>query len=254
MGCKFFINQDTAPKKKTFIICNHPSYFDGVPIFWWAFKNGRMNDLMFVGKETITRAPIVGNLITEDRYLLIKRDFDTDKQRIIDYCNKLNESNKPYVFIIFTEGTTYSDCTIKKTKDFSTQNNIEHFKNVLCPRIKGTELILQHLKPDCILDMTLTYNDYKQYYGSNKGIPFSGSKGFLLGQYPMSTTIDVVDITKEMTVENVPMQDKVMNRWRIKDELIEQNLGRDGYNSSDNKMIHFLFLLCIINNFFFKWH
>lgn len=250
LGCGFTINQHAILKKKIFMICNHPSYFDALPIFWWALKNGRMQDFIFVAKDSISKAPLVGDII-KDRYLLIKRNFDTDSQTIINFCNQLNSSNKPYIFLIFPEGTTYSKTTIEKSNNYATEHKIVPFKNVLCPRVLGTDLILKYLKPDCVLDMTITYDDYADHYGTKNGIPFSSSNGLLKSQYPKSTIIDVHDISSEILSENNNVPDIVMSRWRLKDTLIQNNITKNGYNSSTDKMIHMLIIVCIIKQLFF---
>jgi 1-acyl-sn-glycerol-3-phosphate acyltransferase len=249
LGCKFNINQQIHLKKKIFMICNHPSYFDPLPIFWWAHKNGRMQDLVFVGKESVSKSPLVGEII-KHKHLMIKRDFETDKQRIIDYCNNLNSSDKPYIFVIFPEGTTYADCTIKKSDTYATENKIERFKNVLFPRVKGTELILTHLKPDSILDMTIIYDDYATYYNTKNGIPFASSQGLITGQYPRSIHIDIHDMTSEILKKDSNISDVIISRWREKDTLVGNTLRENNYNSSIDKITHFLIIIYVLNFLF----
>lgn len=249
LGCKFNLSQQIPLKKKIFMTCNHPSYFDALPIFWWACKNGRMQDLVFVGKESISKSPILGDII-KDKHLMIKRDFETDKQRIIDYCNYLNSSDKPYIFVIFPEGTTYEDSTIKKSDAYTTEHKMERFKNVLCPRVKGAELILAHLKPDCILDMTITYNDYATHYNKPNGIPFASSYGLITGQYPRSTSIDVYDMTKDILKEGTNISDAIISRWREKDILIRNTLEEHKYDSSNDKITHLLTIVCVLKYLF----
>jgi len=129
---------------------------------------------------------------------LLSRSFDTDKDRIINFCNRLNESPDNYILVIFPEGTTYADTTIKKSHEYTDKNNMERFKNVLCPKTRGTELILQHLKVDLVLDMTIIYNDYHMHYGTEKGLPFAYPQGLLKGEYPQRTTFLIRDVTNNL--------------------------------------------------------
>lgn len=253
MGCDFYIdNKFVRPEKKTLIICNHPSYFDAMPIFWWAAKYNRMQDLVFVGKNSVAHAPIIGPIMANS-YLLINRNFDADKGNIMTYCENLNMSDKPYIFVIFPEGTTYDEPTISKSNEYADENQINRFSNVLCPRTRGTQLILETLKPDSILDMTIIYDDYAKCYGSLQGLPFASSKGLINGQYPQSTTINIVDVTLDFMGDNVDVPTEIMKRWRIKDSYIRQHLIRHAIDTSFSKAMRFFMILMVLTKFFEKY-
>ena len=117
------------------------------------------------------------------------------------------------------------------------------FRSLVCPRVTGVSLILKHLKPDCVLDMTITYNDYVDHYGTDNGIPFSSSHGLLRGEYPKSTIIDVHDISSEMLSENANVSDIIMSTWRKKDTMIENNLKEKvKFKKHVDKKIYFIFI------------
>ncbi len=247
LGCWFSLELSSIkPEKKTLLFVNHPSYFDVMPIFWWADKYNRTQDLIFVGKESITKIPIIGNIIKKS-HLMINRDYDTDKVLIENFCNRLNDNDKSYIFVIFPEGTTYSKDTIQKSHKYTSTNSLENFLNVLCPKTRGADLILKHLKPDIVLDMTIVYNDYANHYRTMNGIPFSSFRGLIMGEYPMYTHINVKNVSNEMLSENANVPDELMKIWRQKDDYITSETIQYSINSSIDKIIRFCGIIVLLN-------
>jgi len=72
-GCTFTpLNNQTFKNQKILLMANHPSYFDFFPIFWWAIKNGREKDLIFIAKEDIIKIPILGDIVKKILFVAIK--------------------------------------------------------------------------------------------------------------------------------------------------------------------------------------
>lgn len=251
---------DLEDKQKILLISNHPSYFDAFSILWWADKHNRMDDLLFVAKDSVKYLPFIGNLFARNS-LLLKRNIEEDKENIIEYCQNLNKSDKPYIFLIFPEGTTYADSTIKKSKQYTDKNGLVEFVNVLCPRTTGIELIMQNLKFDVFLDMTIIYNDFSHCYGTKTGFPFAYSKGFLLGNIPLSIEILVQEINIKsfekintdndfVNCKNIDkIRDLIMGLWRQKDMVINNiKCDVDLYYKKLKRM----FITVIILAYFFQ--
>ncbi len=214
----FNILFNTKPKNKTLLISNHPSYFDIFTIIWWAKRHNRENDLCFIAKEDATKNFLIKRLF-KDNILPLKRNITDDHENIIKFCNKLNNKDS-YILVLFPEGTTYAQCTIKKSNEFIKKNNLNSYKNVICPRITGLDIINKNLDYDVLLDMTIIYNDYSTYYDNQKGIPFSDPKGFIQGHYPKKITLSIKDVS--YIKYSTTIEKDVYNIWTEKDNYIEK--------------------------------
>lgn len=216
LGCNLEIIGETIKiKDKLLVISNHPTTLDFIYLLHWAKHHNRIKDIRFIAKESLGNVYGVGRYIRKTQ-CLISRDYEADKNKIIDFCKKLSKE-KSYILVIFPEGTTVFPESKAKSKTFSEKNAKPVFENVLYPRHKGLEVILNYLIIEQALDLTLFYDDDKKCYKC------AYDKDFLFDSYPKHGKI----IEKEIELENIKKGniEKVLEKtWRKKEKFIKKIL------------------------------
>ncbi len=219
LGCNVeLINKPLELKNKLLVISNHPTTLDFVYILHWAKLHNRVKDLRFIAKAGIGNIPGIGKYIKESQ-CLISRDYEADKDKIIDFCKRLSE-NPSYILVIFPEGTTVFPESKAKSKSFAQNNDKPIFDNVLYPRYKGLELILRSLTIEQVIDITLFYDDDKKCYKC------AYDKDFLFDSYPKHGKL----IEKEIHLEEIKQEnlEKLLEKtWRRKDKFIRKILEHE---------------------------
>ena len=219
LGCNLeIIGNPLQLKDKLLLISNHPTTLDFMYLLHWAKQHNRIKDIRFIAKDGIGTIPGVGKYIKETQ-CLISRDYESDKDKIKDFCKKLSEQ-KSYILVIFPEGTTVFPESKAKSKDFSTNNDKPIFENVLYPRHRGLELILKNLFIEQVIDLTLFYDDDKKCYKC------AYDKDFLFDSYPKHGKV----IEKEIPLEQIKIEnlEKLLEKtWRRKDKFIKKILEKE---------------------------
>jgi 1-acyl-sn-glycerol-3-phosphate acyltransferase len=216
LGCKLEQKDSNLTlKNRVLIISNHPTTLDFIYIIHWAKKYGRVGDLRFIAKDTLGNIPILGKYIKNSQ-CLISRDYEKDKDSIIEFCKKLSVNPK-YILVIFPEGTTLYPESKMKSMNFASSNSKPIFNNVLYPRHKGLELIIKNLVIEQVCDITLFYNDDKKCYKCNY------DKDFLFDSYPKNGVIVVREVNiKNIQVENL---EKFLEKtWKTKEVFMKKIL------------------------------
>ena len=219
LGCNLeIIGNPLELNDKLLVISNHPTTLDFMYLLHWAKQHNRIKDIRFIAKDGIGNIPGVGKYIRETQ-CLISRDYEADKDKIIDFCKRLSEEEN-YILVIFPEGTTVFPESKAKSQTFSEKNDKPVFENVLYPRHKGLELILKNLVIEQVLDITLFYDDDKKCYKC------AYDKDFLFDSYPKHGKILEKDIELEqIKIENI---EKLLEKtWRRKEKFIRKILEKE---------------------------
>ena len=218
LGCNLeIIGTPIKLKDKLLVISNHPTTLDFIYLMHWAKQHNRIKDIRFIAKEGIGNIPGIGSYIKESQ-CLISRDYEADREKIIDFCKRIS-SDPSYILVIFPEGTTVFPESKAKSKNFSQNNDKPIFDNVLYPRHKGLELILDNLLIEQILDITLFYDDDKKCYKC------AYDKDFLFDSYPKNGKI----MEKEIELKEIKTGyiEKLLEKtWRRKDKFIHKILDK----------------------------
>lgn len=152
------------PNKINILLANHCSTIDFVVISGLMSKYG-VDNFYFIFKKSILKIPGFGNLMSSD--ISISRNWDTDKESIIDQIKNIKEG----VIIIYPEGTRYDTKKHKDSKNFCIENKLPIFNYTLAPRIKGSHLIFKTLyesgKLGGIYDLTIVF---RKYINQNLGL------------------------------------------------------------------------------------
>ena len=185
MRCRLTSNR-LALKDKLIITCNHPTNLDFIYLLHWAKLHDRLEDLRFVSKDSIGNIPFFGSYI-KDSQCLISRNYEQDCSTIIEFCERLNRSER-YILVVFPEGTTLCPETREKSFTYCKENDKPIFDYLLYPRYRGLELIFQYLQVQQWIDLTLFYIDDPNCYKCNY------SMDILLDSYPRNAIIEGIEI------------------------------------------------------------
>ena len=144
------------------IICNHISAVD-IPILITYLKQFNIDSYNFVLKNQIVYTPGLGLIMYSNTDIKVNRNWNEDKKTIGKQLDKIN-NNKKQVIIIFPEGTRLNDKKLKVGQQFSINNKLPVFKNLLVPKLKGLQSIITNLKKTNklgkIWDTTLIISKY----------------------------------------------------------------------------------------------
>lgn len=196
------------PKGNYLVISNHISAFDFVLL-------NRINQKMFqhakyAFKDSLKYFPVIYQAFLSINCLILKRNFEKDKERIIRYVKELKEWQLPVWFVLFCEGTRFTKARKVQADAFCKERGVAPFRNVLVPRHKGFETVLNELRGSYVrkvLDVT--------FYCKKEGV---SAWDFLFSGEVLEFECDV------RVVEMGEIEDAVEfvnEAFRRKDELIE---------------------------------
>lgn len=147
-----FISTD----KIDIVICNHINRIDSLIISSIIKKNSNKNVYAVIQKE-IAKLPIIGNF--SPGCIVLERDFESDNIKILKFLKNINNG----ILIIYPEGTRMNENNFKKSNEFCEKNNLKKYNNLLYPKMKGLNLIINELKNENklgnLIDITIKTKD-----------------------------------------------------------------------------------------------
>lgn len=189
---------------------NHPTLIDSFFCLKYLINKFPEHEIVFVIKEELTKLFLIGNYFKK-HHICIKRNFDQDKQYIINKINSIKLNNKKTIIVLFPEGTTFCKETILKSNNWCLKNNIDNFKNIIAPRILGYNLIKEHFMPNIILNNIIIYlDDLKCNKSRYENDIFKCNKNVSI----CNIHTNIVDIDKDIT-----------NLWRENDNYINNYIN-----------------------------
>jgi hypothetical protein len=200
---------DIEHSGRSLIICNHPTYLDGFIISQWAIRKGVFPRIRFIVADWVSKIPLPGGFI-EHHMIPIKRSWETDKKILADAIEQLPADA---IVFIFPEGTTFCPDRLEKTVDYARAHHLPVYRNLLCPRVRGIEHILQSGHWDHIYDMTLHMPD-------RAANPFIGSdfSYILWGKYPRTCYVSWSKVAGPRTRAETGAW--LHHMWRVKDHRL----------------------------------
>lgn len=171
--------------KSAIITCNHISYVDWVVLFMLCARFGMIYGIKIASKRVAAMMPGMGWAMYLSDYPLINKSWYTDKTTLEEICKRyanMHVNGMPVYIFIFPEGTfcdNHLDKNIEQTRSFCEANKLPSYNRVLCPRVKGTEFLIDELRkdiPDLVtLDITLQfrspYNTYLPLDSQDRVVP-----------------------------------------------------------------------------------
>lgn len=138
------------------ILCNHVNRIDSL-IFTSIIKNNTSKVMHPLIQKEIAKTPIIG--IFSKSCIVLERNYEQDKSTIVNAIKKINNG----LIIIFPEGTRMNKDNFKQSQLYCEKNNIKKYNNLLYPKMKGVDLVVNELykqeKLGNIIDITLKVND-----------------------------------------------------------------------------------------------
>ncbi len=229
-----------SENKIDIVIGNHFSTIDFELVLSMFYHSG-IHNYMIVGKRELVYFPGFGLHFLVDKHIKLVRNWEEDKESLSKQIDKIDNG----VIFIFPEGTRFDVEKHKKGQEFSLNNNLPIYNNLLVPKSKGLWTIYNQLKEKNklgkIIDMTMIVKNFK---GQNAYLEDLSKKN----------VDDVFIINRELNhpekyVENEDFKKWLLHEWKTKDMLID-SYEEINYQSLDLKHNHFnlylAFLLLII--------
>ncbi|KAG9222993.1 hypothetical protein CCMSSC00406_0000318 [Pleurotus cornucopiae] len=151
--------------KKSVLIANHQMYAD-----WWyawclAYFMDAQKDVFIVLKKSLKWLPIVGWGMQFFRFIFLARSWASDRVALARQLSRLGkqaqEEDKPFLFLLYPEGTLVSKDTRPISKKFAEKQGISDMKHTLLPRSTGLHHSLRSLVPRIprlkLIDATVVY-------------------------------------------------------------------------------------------------
>ncbi|KAI4213834.1 MAG: hypothetical protein LQ351_003528 [Letrouitia transgressa] len=181
-------------------------------------------------KESLRRIPIIGWGMQFSQFIFLKRNWETDKDRLATHMQKLNDASTPMWLMIFPEGTNLHPVTRKASKKWADKNKIPDMKHQLLPRSRGLQFCIQQLRQTVryIYDCTIAYEGVAE--GQYASEIFTIQAAYFGGTPPKSVNM----YWRRFDVSTIPVDnDKAFDnwlraRWIEKDQLLQyyQKIGR----------------------------
>ena len=134
------------------VVCNHINRIDSL-IISSIIKNNTTKNIYPVIQKEITKIPIIGSF--HPACIVIDRNLELDKHIIINFLKNINNC----VLIIYPEGTRLNENNFKKSQQYCDDNNLKKYDNLLYPKMKGLDLIINELnnsnKMGNLIDITI---------------------------------------------------------------------------------------------------
>lgn len=144
------------------LISNHIGSLDFILLHEIARANGMLWYMKYIIKKEAINIPVFGYLMDKINFVFVKRNFDKDKDTLIEHCREIKKNNQKVWFVVYPEGTRFTQEKQMKSKEFAQSRNLIYFNNLLMPRGKGLNVIIDNLRESHVshlLDVTLYYRN-----------------------------------------------------------------------------------------------
>lgn len=144
----------TFNEKIDIFISNHYNLIDFM-INQGIFKKLNSKELSYLYSKYMDKLPLVGNAFKYDNSLALNKKIHLDIDNIKNYIKK----NNNIVIYLNPEGTRINNKKLNKSKEYSKNNNLPIYNNLLFPKMKGLFTIINELakqdKLGNIIDFTV---------------------------------------------------------------------------------------------------
>ncbi|KIO02297.1 hypothetical protein M404DRAFT_1002311 [Pisolithus tinctorius Marx 270] len=150
---------------KMVVTSNHQVYCDWWYVWCLTYFMQAHKDVFIVLKKSLKWIPVLGTGMQMFRFIFLSRAWAADKVQLTKQLSKLGrqaeEEDKPFMFILFPEGTLVSKNTRPISRSYADKLGIPDLHNVLLPRSTGLLYSLRSLAPRLptlkLLDITVIY-------------------------------------------------------------------------------------------------
>uniref|UniRef100_A0A914MN45 Phospholipid/glycerol acyltransferase domain-containing protein n=2 Tax=Meloidogyne incognita TaxID=6306 RepID=A0A914MN45_MELIC len=198
------------PKRPSLIIMNHRTCLDWL-FFWcalWRIEPSLITTEKIVLKGEVKYLPGAGWAMAYNAFLLLDRNFLTDKARIETFVEYYARMDRKYHLLLFPEGTDKCPRATERSNSFAKKNDLVQYEYLLHPRTLGFVFLLQKMRKekcvDYIYDVTVGYGDQ---------IVQSETDLVLRGMCPK----DVHYLIQQIPDSSLPKDDEQLEKW-LKDK------------------------------------
>jgi hypothetical protein len=201
----------TSKKNKILMICNHESLVDFMNIQIYLSKTYPEYRHIFIA-DKLNYLPLISNFVNKNNIMV-----DNNKLCYNDDIEHLlyNTNNNKFIVVLFIEGCIYRKYNIEKSNKWCDKIEIPRFNNLLCPRTKAFEEIIQKTKFDSIIQTIITYPDDIHRIKARKYIDF------FTNHLPRISHIFTYDITNLFYGKHHDLYNTIMSHWREVDNIIQ---------------------------------
>ncbi|PNS18162.1 hypothetical protein CAC42_3607 [Sphaceloma murrayae] len=231
------------------LVANHQIYTDWLYLWWIAYTSGFHGHLYIILKQSLKWVPLLGPAMQLYSFIFMARKWASDQSRMSYRLHKLraehvDDQGKKYLnpmwLLIFPEGTNLSANTRASSTRWAEKSGTQDMKHALLPRSTGLQFCLSELKGsvDYLYDCTIAYERVPE--GQYAQDIFTLRSVYFQGRPPKSVNMH----WRRFKVADMPIDDKaamekwIMDRWREKDELLEQH-HKTGRFPSDAEAVSF---------------
>ena len=136
-------------QENSLLICNHRYEVEMLFLMILFDKLNMLNRVKSFSKKQVIYLPIFGVNFYLGETILLERNWQKDKLRIVEGLTKLIDYKPNCIVMLEPEGTRFS---IKKYSDcveYARKKNLDIFKHHLLPRYKGFDITLRTIKQKC---------------------------------------------------------------------------------------------------------
>jgi 1-acyl-sn-glycerol-3-phosphate acyltransferase len=226
---------EALPNKINIIVCNHMASIDMFIVLSF-LKYCNITKWICLAKRELIYFPGLGVNFKFGDHIKVARNFEEDKVNIIEQLEKIKEGT----IIMFPEGTRFNPEKFKEGQQFSKDNGLPIFDNLLVPKTKGLWLIYNYLKENNKLGNVYDISIVVQNFLGKK----AHIKELLLNRmgdiFLINRKINIPDID-----DMIDFKLWFLQEWKKKDILINYNqkLIYQKMNIPDEKILIYSNLL-----------
>ena len=140
------------------ILMNHHTELDWLYAWTMGDRMSVLGNCRAFAKDSLKYIPIVGWAWALSDMIFLKRDWETDKLRMMDSINKLLDYPSPTWILLFPEGTRFNEQKHLESVKFAEKSGLPVLRHHLTPRTKGFSFIVKNVdrsKLKTIYDVTM---------------------------------------------------------------------------------------------------
>lgn len=159
-GTRVLFSGDAVPSgERVILICNHRTELDWIYIWCLAIRKGRLGAVKYALKSAAGSYPLFGWVFHTMEFLFLERNWERDRATIQSTLATFKDPSMPLWFIIFPEGTDFSEAKRQRGNEFARDNGLPEVEHLLQPRHRGLSTALGVLggSIDAVYDVTVAY-------------------------------------------------------------------------------------------------
>lgn len=159
-GTRVLFSGDSIPREeRAIVICNHRTELDWIYIWCLAIRKGRLGAVKYALKSAARKYPLFGWAFHIMEFFFLERKWERDEATLKEKLATFTDRSAPFWFIIFPEGTDFSEEKRARANQFARNNGLPEVEHILLPKHRGLSTALAELRSsiDAVYDVTVAY-------------------------------------------------------------------------------------------------